>query len=256
MKFKNILFAAIALAVSTIAFAQNTLKGKVVDEAGEPIIGANLLWEGTSMGGVTNIDGDFSIDLTSSTNQLTASYIGYTPETVVVANPAEFITISLRGEVSLVEVVVSARRSTTLNSRMDPLQSQKITYDELCRAACCNLAESFETNPSVDVAYTDAATGARQIKLLGLSGTYVQMLTEQIPNLQGAASPYGLSYVPGPWMEGIQVSKGTSSVKNGYEALTGQINIDYKKPQTSDPFFMNLFAAHTGRLEEIGRAHV
>ncbi len=249
MKFKNILFAAIALAVSTIAFAQNTLKGKVVDEAGEPIIGANLLWEGTSMGGVTNIDGDFSIDLTSSTNQLTASYIGYTPETVVVANPAEFITISLRGEVSLEEVVVSARRSTTLNSRMDPLQSQKITYDELCRAACCNLAESFETNPSVDVAYTDAATGARQIKLLGLSGTYVQMLTEQIPNLQGAASPYGLSYVPGPWMEGIQVSKGTSSVKNGYEALTGQINIDYKKPQTSDPFFMNLFAAHTGRLE-------
>ena len=144
---------------------------------------------------------------------------------------------------------MSARRSSTLNSRMDPLQSQKITYDELCRAACCNLAESFETNPSVDVSYADAATGARQIKLLGLSGTYVQMLTEQVPNLQGAASAYGLSYVPGPWMEGIQVSKGTSSVKNGYEALTGQINIDYKKPQTADPLFVNLFAAHTGRLE-------
>ena len=144
---------------------------------------------------------------------------------------------------------MSARRSSTLNSRMYPLQSQKITYDELCRAACCNLAESFETNPSVDVSYADAATGARQIKLLGLSGTYVQMLTEQVPNLQGAASAYGLSYVPGPWMEGIQVSKGTSSVKNGYEALTGQINIDYKKPQTADPLFVNLFAAHTGRLE-------
>lgn len=93
---------------------------------------------------------------------------------------------------------------------------------ELSRAACCNLGESFVTNPSVDVSYSDAATGAKQIKLLGLSGTYVQMLTENIPNYRGAASPYGLGYVPGPWMQSIQVSKGISSVKNGYEAITGQ----------------------------------
>lgn len=249
MKIKNILIVAIAFAITSFTYAQGTLKGKVVDADGEPIIGANLLWEDTSIGGVTNIDGQFSIELATSTNQLIASYIGHTSEKVAIDNPAEFVTIVLQGELALDEVVVSARRSSTLNSRMDPLQSQKITYDELCRAACCNLAESFETNPSVDVSYADAATGARQIKLLGLSGTYVQMLTEQVPNLQGAASAYGLSYVPGPWMEGIQVSKGTSSVKNGYEALTGQINIDYKKPQTADPLFVNLFAAHTGRLE-------
>ena len=87
------------------------------------------------------------------------------------------------------------------------------------------------TNPSVDVSYSDAATGAKQIKLLGLSGTYVQMLTENIPNYRGAAAPYGLGYVPGPWMQSIQVSKGTSSVKNGYEAITGQINVEFKKPQ-------------------------
>ena len=249
MKIKNILIVAIAFAITSFTYAQGTLKGKVVDADGEPIIGANLLWEDTSIGGVTNIDGQFSIELATSTNQLIASYIGHTSEKVAIDNPAEFVTIVLQGELALDEVVVSARRSSTLNSRMYPLQSQKITYDELCRAACCNLAESFETNPSVDVSYADAATGARQIKLLGLSGTYVQMLTEQVPNLQGAASAYGLSYVPGPWMEGIQVSKGTSSVKNGYEALTGQINIDYKKPQTADPLFVNLFAAHTGRLE-------
>ena len=249
MQIKNILIVAIAFAIPSFTYAQGTLKGKVVDADGEPIIGANLLWEDTSIGGVTNIDGQFSIELATSTNQLIASYIGHTSEKVAIDNPAEFVTIVLQGELALDEVVVSARRSSTLNSRMYPLQSQKITYDELCRAACCNLAESFETNPSVDVSYADAATGARQIKLLGLSGTYVQMLTEQVPNLQGAASAYGLSYVPGPWMEGIQVSKGTSSVKNGYEALTGQINIDYKKPQTADPLFVNLFAAHTGRLE-------
>ena len=249
MKLKYIFFAIFSLMVSLSAFAQNHVKGKIVDSDGEPIVGANLLWENTSLGGITNVNGEFDVETTSSTNKLVASYIGHATEIVTVTNPSQFLNIVLQGELALDEVVVSARRASTLNSRMDPLQSQKITYDELCRAACCNLAESFETNASVDVAYSDAATGARQIKLLGLSGTYVQMLTEQIPNLQGAASPYGLSYVPGPWMEGIQVSKGTASVKNGYEALTGQINIDYKKPQTSDPFFVNLFAAHTGRLE-------
>lgn len=81
------------------------------------------------------------------------------------------------------------------------------------------------------MSYSDAATGAKQIKLLGLSGTYVQMLTENIPNYRGAAAPYGLGYVPGPWMQSIQVSKGISSVKNGYEAITGQINVEFKKPQ-------------------------
>ena len=97
---------------------------------------------------------------------------------------------------------------------------------ELLRAACCNLGESFTTNPSVDVNYADAATGAQQIKLLGLSGTYVQMLTENIPNYRGAAAPYSLGYIPGPWMQSIQVSKGASSVKNGYESITGQINVE------------------------------
>ena len=147
------------------------------------------------------------------------------------------------------EVVVSERRLGLIASRTSLFQTQTITYDEICRAACCNLAESFETNPSVDVSYADASTGARQIKLLGLAGAYVQMLTENYPNFRGAASLYGLDYVPGAWMESIQVSKGTSSVKNGYEALAGQINVEYKKPFTADIFSANLFASDAGRYE-------
>ena len=109
--------------------------------------------------------------------------------------------------------------------------TEVISSGELLRAACCNLGESFTTNPSVDVNYADAATGTQQIKLLGLSGTYVQMLTENIPNYRGAAAPYSLGFIPGPWMQSIQVSKGASSVKNGYESITGQINVEFKKPQ-------------------------
>lgn len=129
------------------------------------------------------------------------------------------------------------------------LNSELITAGELKRAACCNLGESFTTNPSVDVSYSDAATGARQIKLLGLAGTYVQMLTENIPNFRGAAAPYGLGYIAGPWMQSIQVSKGASSVKNGYESITGQINIEMKKPQLYPSLAVNAYADWMGKAE-------
>lgn len=121
--------------------------------------------------------------------------------------------------------------------------------EELFRAACCNLGESFQNNPSVDVNYSDAATGAKQIKLLGLSGIYVQMLTESQPNFFGAAQPYSLGYVPGPWMKAISVSKGASSVKNGYEGIAGQINVQYLQPEDSEGATINLYADNDSRFE-------
>ena len=140
---------------------------------------------------------------------------------------------------TLHHVTVKARQGGKSLSRVT--NTDIIGQGELIRAACCNLGESFTTNPSVDVSYSDAATGARQIKLLGLSGTYVQMLTENMPNLRGASIPYSLGYVPGPWMQSIQVSKGASSVKNGYESITGQINVEYLKPQGIDGVRANAY---------------
>ncbi len=140
---------------------------------------------------------------------------------------------------SLKEVSVKATKGN--RSRFSTQNMELIGQQQLFRAACCNLGESFTTNPSVDVSYSDAATGAKQIKLLGLSGTYVQMLTENVPNLRGASLPYSLSYVSGPWMQSIQVSKGASSVKNGYESTTGQINIEFLKPQGTDGVRANAY---------------
>ncbi len=247
--FKQIYVLLLLLGVSVSAFAENVLKGRVIDEQKEPIIGANVYWEGTQKGTTSDADGYFKLATDGQSPNLVVSYIGYTTKTLSVVQLNQPIEVVLVGEVALQEVVVSERKMGTIASRTSVLQTQKITYDELCRAACCNLAESFETNPSVDVSYADAATGARQIKLLGLSGTYVQMLTENYPNFRGASSLYGLDYVPGAWMESIQVSKGTSSVKNGYEALAGQINVEFKKPTTADIFSVNLFAADNGRYE-------
>ena len=245
----KLLFSLTALFSSFLVLAAAEIKGFVYDENNEPLVGAHVSWQETRRGTITNAEGYFEIDQKENEKQLTISYTGFTSETIVVENHEAPLQIVLKEAIELNEVVVSERRLGLITARSTVLQTQTISYDEICRAACCNLAESFETNPSVDVSYADASTGARQIKLLGLAGTYVQMLTENYPNFRGAASLYGLDYVPGAWLESIQVSKGTSSVKNGYEALTGQINVEYKKPFTSDILSVNLFASDAGRYE-------
>ena len=149
---------------------------------------------------------------------------------------------------SLEGVTVSVRRQGMVRMK-GAMNGITIGKEELFRAACCNLGESFTTNPSVDVSYSDATTGAKQIKLLGLSSTYVQMLTENIPNFRGVAAPYALDYVPGSWMHSIQVSKGASSVKNGYESITGQIDIEYLKPDDDEGVTVNVYGNSLGRLE-------
>ena len=121
------------------------------------------------------------------------------------------------------------------------VNGSEIGQDELFRAACCNLGESFVNNPSVDVNYSDASVGARQIKLLGLSGQYVQMLVEGLPMMGGALQPYMLDFVPGSWMRSISVSKGTSSVKQGYQSITGQIDVEYLKPDEEQGVLLNLY---------------
>ncbi len=152
-------------------------------------------------------------------------------------------------------LTVSARRAGT--SRKTGVENGvNIHREELFKAACCNLGESFVTNPSVDVNYTDAATGARQIRLLGLSGTYVQILTENIPNFRVLALPYALDYVPGPWMSGIQLSKGASSVRNGYESITGQIDIEYLKPDDEPGITVNLYGNTLSRFEANADANI
>ena len=151
-------------------------------------------------------------------------------------------------EQTLKDVTVTARRAS-VHSLSGAINGKDILRDELFKAACCNLGESFVNNASVDVNYSDATTGAKQIKLLGLSGTYVQMLTENLPNFRGAALPYGLGYVPGSWMKSMQVSKGNTSVKNGYEAMTGQINVEYVKPEDPTGMSVNLYGSTMGKFE-------
>ena len=237
MNVKKIIFAVLFI-VLPFVWAQAHAWGTVLDDKGEPLVGANVYWAGTSVGVATDMDGRFQLEPVKSTNLLVTSFMGFHNDTTEVTTHSE-LTIVLVSDLLLEEVDIVERKMAVLRSRISPLTTETLTGEALCMAACCNLSESFETSASVDVAYSDAATGAKQIRLLGLSGTYVQLLTENTPNIRGLAQSFGMEYIPGPWMDAIQVSKGTSSVLNGYEAIAGQINVEYLKPQTQDPIALN-----------------
>lgn len=227
----------------------SNIKGKVTDQKGVPVPGVNVFWLHTTSGTVSDANGDFQLSKINNAHMLVFSNVAFKRDTVHVEPAQTVLEVKLQEVIELQEFQVTQTSPGTVKPRFAALQTERITAHELTKAACCNLSESFETNPSVDVAYSDAATGAKQIKLLGLSGNYVQMLTENIPSLRGISSLYGMGFIPGPWIESISVSKGTSSVKNGYEALTGQINVEYKKPHLSEIVHANVFASDAGRVE-------
>ncbi len=228
------------LLVSTLACAKN-FTGIVVDENGSPLIGANVYWAHTTIGTATDSNGHFVLSTQKNAKHLVASYLGYHNDTTEITYSTSSLTIVLIPNLILDEVSITERRMAVLRSRNTAIATETLTGDELVKAACCNLSESFETNASVDVTFSDAATGAKQIRLLGLSGNYIQLLTENTPSIRGLSQSFGLEYIPGPWMEAIQISKGTSSVVNGYEAIAGQINVELLKPKKQDPIAVNLY---------------
>ncbi len=249
MKTKQItIIILLLIAFATGAFAQGFIEGTVYEEAenGErtPLPGVNVYWKIVNEGTVTDANGHYKIPLHERIGCLVFSCISYENDTVHhMVEPAHYDHI-FNAVHMLNEVEIAARQKASYINPIKAIAVQEITSENLKRAACCTLAGSFENNASVDVNYSDAVTGAKQIQLLGLSGIYTQMMTEIIPNFRGLASTFGLNYVPGNWMNGIQVSKGTSSVRNGYESITGQINVDYKEPvqNKSEKVFFNLYA--------------
>ncbi|MBL7969358.1 MAG: TonB-dependent receptor [Prolixibacteraceae bacterium] len=229
----------------------NPVKGRVFGiEDNQKIVlpGASVSWAGTSAGTIADKDGAFTIELHQSVKLLVFSFVGYQSDTVK-WNGEEKLEVVLQRNQELDEVTVVQKNKGTYISKMNPISTQHINGAELQKAACCNLSESFTTNPSVDVSYQDAITGAKQIKLLGLDGIYSQLQTENFPNLRGLATIYGLTYIPGPWLESIQVSKGAASVVNGYESITGQINANFKKSDALEAFHFNLFGSAEGKTE-------
>ncbi len=251
MYYKPIWLLALCLSLQTLQ-AQEKLSGIIFEgsdpDKNVPLSGANIYWEGTETGVITNFNGEFELPYKNEYRKLIVSYVGYKTDTLSVTGPG-FIRHWLLPEGTLDEVVIQNRKQTSFRSYLEAQNVTNVSSAELLKAACCNLAESFETNPSIDVNFPDALTGNRQIKMLGLTSPYTLIAIENIPSIRGASQAYGLSFVPGTWVESIQISKGAGSVINGYESIAGQINAELQKPSSDERFFLNAYAGADGRLE-------
>ena len=239
--------------VPILGAAQKSVHGRVIaptsegSEVIEPLVGATVFWSKTSIGTLTDIDGHFEIEATLLSDSLVVSYVGYKTQ-VIKYTGQEGVDVKLTLG-SLGTVDVEYERHSTEMSLMNVLNVQELDEKELCKAACCNLSESFETNASIDASFTDAVTGTRQIRMLGLDGKYSQITKDNIPLIRGLSTIYGLNYVPGPWIKSIQISKGVGSVTGGYESITGQINVAMKGPSSEEKMHVNAFVNQAGRLE-------
>lgn len=245
---KIFLIITLVFVAFTSLFAQRsgTLKGVVYnvssDGKKEPVPYASVYWleSGTYMD--CDEDGKFEFTTFNKLDAtLVATAVGFNKDTLLVNPETKYVEFAIKGINELEKAVVQASQQGNFLSKMADRKTEVISAAGICKMACCNLAESFETSASVAVGYSDAITGARQIKLLGLSGIYTEMLDENRPVMRGLASPFGLTYIPGQWLESIQIAKGPSSVINGLEAVTGQINMEHRKPTDEKPLFINLY---------------
>lgn len=250
------IFTSVFILSAALSYAQSTLKGKITDQNQQPIVGAEVFWQSSDISVITDEKGNFEIENYQPTSILGVFYDNETTTFKELKDEFQNITINVKdhfGDTSLNEVVVRDTSSSLKKSKF-ATNMTTMTGKELLKAACCNLAESFETNPSIDVNFSDAVTGNKQIKMLGLTSPYILIAEENIPNVRGASQAFGLSFTPGTWVESIQVTKGAGTVINGYESISGQINTELIKPSNDIPLFVNLYGSTDSRFE--GNVHL
>ena len=249
---KRIIVFTLFLFFPLFIFSQEILTGMIMDKNNPKdnlgVYGANVFWLNTSIGATTDEKGWFKIPYQKNYNKLVVSYVGYKTDTLTISDLKpihHFITL----ENELEEVTLKSKKKATQRSFIQTKNVFTVNSAELLKAACCNLAESFETNPSIDVNFSDALTGTRQIQMLGLKSPYLLITQENIPSIRGAGQVFGLTFTPGTWVESIQITKGAGSVINGYESISGQINAELVKPLTDNRIFLNAYGSLGGRYE-------
>tara|TARA_B100001059_G_scaffold119134_1_gene119276 strand:+ start:565 stop:2841 length:2277 start_codon:yes stop_codon:yes gene_type:complete len=234
---------------STSFFSQS-VAGKVLEIVNDkevPLVGANVFLLDKSKGDISDLTGDFLIENIGNAKEYIVSYVGYMNDTLKIDN--EYSKIILNKNSNLDEINISFKEKTSSVSLLSSTNLLKISSEELLKAACCNLAESFETTPSIDVNFSDAISGRKQINMLGLASPNILISIENIPSIRGALNAYGLTFIPGTWIESIQIAKGSGSVVNGYESISGQINAELRKPLTDNKFFINSYYNSMERFE-------
>ena len=245
---KDIIFI-LCIFISHILNGQ-ILRGNVEDVKGQPIVGAHVYYMDKSSQALTDNKGHFELPQPAKSMMIHVEMLGFEVFMKTLKNDENDVVFTLKELTTTLNAVqITGTKGDNTVSSLNSRNVETINSMELRKAPCCNLSESFETNGTVDVAYSDAITGAKEIQMLGLRGIYTQMLVENRPDFYGLAAPYALEMLPGTWLKSIQISKGVGSVVNGMQAITGQINTELQTPGEDKPVFVNLFAEGTGRME-------
>lgn len=216
-----------------------TIAGEVRNDKGEVLIGASVYWLGTTQGSVTDGNGNFEI-ATTTHEKLVASYVGHRADTIMVGDQS-FLKFMLSETENLSAIVVKGQRDGVIISDIDPIRTELITQTELGKAACCDLAGCFGTQTTVQAQTTNVITNSKELRILGLSGVYNQVLLDGFPMIQGLSYTYGISGTPGTLVNAIFVSKGANSVLQGFESISGQINVQTKDPDDTDRLLLNVY---------------
>ena len=249
---KKYIISSFLLFIPVILFSQTTFKGMIMDKNNPKdnlgVADVTVHWLNTNVSAITNKKGWFTIDYKPGYKKLVINYLGYKTDTLTIEN-LDPIHHYITPEGDLDEVIIKSKRNAIQKSFLSTANMFTVNSEELLKAACCNLAESFETNPSIDVSFSDALTGTKQIQMLGLTSPYLSITQENIPSVRGAAQVFGLTFTPGTWVESIQITKGAGSVVNGYESISGQINAELVKPFSDNKFFVNAYSSLNGRIE-------
>lgn len=248
MRILNILVMVLMVFQGQSQTLRGIVSGDTDNNTTEPLIGATVMWMDSHLGTVTDIDGKFAIGVPPGMAAFVVAYVGYQADTIPY-HGQETIEVTLLRNSQTSTVIVEGRTSGTFMSSLNPHVFQTINEKEIRKAACCNLSESFETNASIDASFSDAITGTKQIRMLGLEGRYTQMMFDNVPSVRGLASTYGLTYIPGPWIKNIYIAKGIGSVTGGFESMTGQINVAMKNPSNAERLHINGYVGSSGRTE-------
>ncbi|MBI9034883.1 MAG: TonB-dependent receptor [Bacteroidales bacterium] len=236
-----IIIAGCLLALICGAHAQK-IKGVVIDNKKQPLTGASVYWSDSWKGSTSNENGYFELSKhISDGDLLVVSFVGFQSDTISVKDVSKRLKIILQENIALQEVEIVSRSSGTYVSSISPALTKVINQTELRKAACCDLAGCFETEASVQATTTNIITNTKELRILGLSGVYNQLLLDGMPLFSGLPYTYGISCIPGTLVENIHVSKGANSVLQGYESMTGQINVITQTPDKADKLFVNAF---------------
>ena len=235
-------------------FAQTMLQGKIsLKDATDTFTetGVSIYWEDTTIGTITDANGHFKLLYKPELKKLVISYVGFKTKILTITDPIKFVTTTLLEDTNQLDAVevTAAKRKPTERLQLSTVGMVNINSGELLKAACCNLSDSFETSSNTEVAVADAVTGTKQIKMLGLASPYLSLTQENVPSIRGASQVYGMTFIPGSWVDNIQIIKGAGSVINGYESIAGQINTELVKPILDTPIYLNVYGSDDGRFE-------